>query len=95
MVIKEIEGEGKGTKRGGRGICTQGTKRLLLDRGETYMAHRQRPVYTGKGEGGHSVRVRCLILIGHANKVSRRGLLTAGFQKLDSWTLVVSLGRRK
>jgi hypothetical protein len=39
--------------------------------------------------------VRWVILIGLVNYVSQRELLIAGLQYFDSWTLVISLRRRK
>jgi hypothetical protein len=39
--------------------------------------------------------MRYLILIGHVNYMSQRGLLIGGLQYFDSWTLVVSLRRKK
>lgn len=41
------------------------------------------------------VRMRCLIVIGHLNYVNQGGLLIAGLQYLDSWTLVVGPRRKK
>lgn len=41
------------------------------------------------------MRMRCLILSGLVNYGGQRGLLVAGLQHSDSWTLVVSLRRRK
>jgi hypothetical protein len=38
--------------------------------------------------------MRYLILIGHVNEVRQRGLLIAGLQYFDSWTLVVGLRRK-
>ena len=51
-------------------------------------------VYEGK-RGNPRVRVKCLIFIGHVNKVSQRGLLIAGLHYFDGWTLVVSLRKGK
>ena len=91
---KEDEGEGEGNKGEGEGVFVPKGKELPLDREKTDMAHGKMSVYESKNGKPH-VRMRCLILIGHVNKVNQRRLLIAGLQYFDSWTLAATLRRRE
>jgi len=50
----------------------------------------QGPMVVYNGKGGDLVRMRSLIFTGCINQVSQRGLLIAGLQYFDSWTLTAS-----
>ena len=82
-----------GVYRGHSCICPGGTKNCLwIDGRQMRLIGRWKFI---KGKGKPCVRMRCLILIEHVNQANQRGLLIAGLQCFDSWTLVVSLRRRK
>lgn len=78
----------KGTR--GRGQEDEG---LPQDREETEAERRKMAVYRGTGGEVRRVRMRCLILIGQVDEVSRNGPLIARHQSFDSWTSGVSLRR--
>lgn len=89
--------KGKGTRRGRKGgvfllgrsrtkDCLWGERRQMWHKGKWQFIKVQEEA---------CVRMRCLIVIGHLNYVNQGGLLIAGLQYLDSWTLVVGPRRKK
>ena len=70
----------------GEGIFVLEEKGLPLGRGD--MANRKMSVYKG-------VRLSWFILIGWLMKVAKRGLLIAELEYFASWTLIISLQRKK
>lgn len=84
----------KGKKRErGQGELSWGTKNCLwIQRRQMWPIHKW---WFIKLRGKTRVRMRSLILIGQVNQVSQKELLVSGLQYCDSWTLVVSLRRKK
>jgi hypothetical protein len=82
----------KGIREKGQGYFPQGTKDGLWV--ESVQPGRQIRKWKYIKVKSHVIR-RCLSLIRYVNELSHMGLLIAGFICFNSWTLVVSLRRRK